>query len=304
MYWTYLTKGWYYDSNNVFLISQSKLIKYDGSSYSSHYWPSSFSSYCISGYDENNVYIGGNSLGRAMLKKWNGSVFSDYLLVDTVTASNFFTVYVANQNELWLSSSTDGKVYKFDGNSYQSFLFNKNYWYIEPFMKDEQGNIYFSGKIYYQSNSIDSALVELQKYDGTNWEIVFSRMYPSQQVLFTTQNIGTDIFALIDQSLYKFNGSDFILSLNITPFLLLNNSVSASSFNNAVCKGYDFSSRKDCLFFWDGNKWSKEFAFNEGGNTNIIHSNYENIFIIDYNYQSNRTILIKGKRIHSFTSLQ
>lgn len=297
----FIFDGWYYDTNRIFLLSGNCISKYDGYVYTKYYFPASFTPYCITGFDENNVYIGGSHLGtnnnyKAILKKWTSGSFIDFSLDETADqADKFFTLYSPALNELWLSASK-GKVYRFDGNNFQTFNFDTNYWNIAPFMKDEVNNIYFTGKIFYGSNIVDSVLIEMQKYNNSMWENIYTSTRHGSEINFFTQNIGNEIFAVGDQQIYKFNNSNFDPALKIDAFLLSDGIVSGSSISSLTCKGYDFSSQTDCLFNWNGNKWSKEFTIQDRNFTKIIYSNGQRTFVIDYDYVSGKTYFMKGKK--------
>jgi hypothetical protein len=293
--------GWYYDTNKIFLVTGSCIAIYDGSVYTYHYFPSSFSPYCITGFDENNVYLGGSFLGpnndnRAMLKKWTGGSFVDFSLDESLDqADNFYTVYSRSQNELWLSASK-GRVYKFDGNNFETFNFDTNYWNITPFMKDELNNNYFAGKIFYGSFVVDSVLIELQKYNNSTWEKIYASVRHGRDINFFTQNIGSEIFGISDQQISRFNGSNFVLAISTDAFSLSDGMVSGPMVNSLTCRGYDFSLQTDCLFNWNGNKWSKELTFGGRGFIKIIYSDNERAYVIDYSYISGKTYFMKGKK--------
>ena len=297
----FITDGWYYDTNKVFLLSGNALFKYDGIVVTPNYFPASFSPYCISGYDENNVYVGGSRLDQnnvywAWLKKWTGGSFADYWLDQSEDqADNFYTVYSKSQNELWLSASK-GRVYRFDGNNFQTFNFDTSYSNIAPFMKDGLNNIYFTGKIFYGSFVVDSMLIELQMYNNSAWEKIYTSVRHSGEIYFFTQNIGSEIFGISEQQISKFNGSNFVTAIQIDAFSFLDGTVSGPSINSLTCKGYDLSLQTDCLFNWNGNKWSKELTFQDRDFTKIIYSDYERAYLIDYNYVSGKTYFMKGKK--------
>jgi hypothetical protein len=297
LYNRFVYDGWYYDSNSIYFMTSYNLIKFDGNDYESNYMPYYFASYCISGYDENNIYIGGYTYDRAMLLKWNGSSFTDYIVTDTAEpASNFYSIITMNRDDVWLGC-TKGKVYRFDGSSYHPYRFDTSYWYIMPLIKDASNNLYFTGKINYVSGmTVDSTLIEFQKYDNNSWSILYSSIWPGGGYLYP-QNAGTDIIAVDHDVIYNFNGSDFIPAIPMKSFLGLDAEVSGSSIGDFITIGYDFQTRKDFIFHWNGLSWSRECEFYRHAPTKLIYCSLTEAYATSIDYERNCTYVYKGRRL-------
>lgn len=288
--------GWYYDSNKVFYMTSNRLIIYDGKDYEVNYTPYYFGSYCISGYDENNVYIGGYTYDRAMMVKWNGSSFSDYIVTDTAEpADNFYGIIAMNRDDVWLGG-TKGRVYRFDGSSYHPYRFDTSYWYIMPFIRDEADNLYFTGKIYYGEPSVDSMLIEFQKYNNFSWSVAYRSMWHGGGTYFFPQNAGKDIVAVGSDVLYKFNGTDFIPAVPMKNFIGLDAEVKGSSIIDLITVGYDFQTREDYIMHWNGLSWSRECQFYRTGITKLIYCSTTEAYATSVDFEKNCTYIYKGRR--------
>ncbi len=298
----YYSDGWYHDSSLIFLNGGYCMTKFDGTNYDPYYVPGSFGIYCISGIDENNVYLGGshlepNNTYKARLKKWTGSSFEDLFLTDSSDNSEYFTsISARSNNEVWLSTE-NGNVYKFDGVNFQKFPFDTSGSTFSYFLKDENNNFCYARKIYYGVSSVDSALTEIYRYNGFSWNRIYRKMLYGGGTYFFFQNVGNEIFGVGDNVLYKFNGSDFVTVLTVgNAFLMLNGEVSGQNLNSIMCKGYDFSARKDCIYHWNGQKWSKEMTMDDNVYTKFIYTDEHHCFIIIYKFLSYTSYMLKGNR--------
>jgi hypothetical protein len=299
----FCTDGWYIDSNKILINGGYCLIEYIDNVPIPYYFPGSFGAYCLTGTDVNNVFIGGthleqNNTYRACLKKWTGTSCEDYFLSDTADKStSFLNIFRRSNGELWLSSDKS-KVYMFDGSSFHDYSFNSYYSIRSPFLKDEFDNLYFPGIVYYGSTGVDSALAEMHKYNGIGWDRIYRKMLYGGGIYFFFQNVGNEIFGVGDNILYKFNGTDFVSVLTVgNIFLMLNGEVSATSLNCLMCKGYDFSSRRDCILNWNGERWSKELTLDDDLYTKFIYTDEKYSFIIIYNYLSQITYIVRGRKM-------
>lgn len=295
--------GVFIDTNKMFFLTISALYEYNGTNYIRHYMPYPFGGYSISGIDENNIYIGGYDVtgytqSIAALKKWNGAGFEHFTLADTSDKSPYFhSVYSRAYNEHWLSS-TKGKVYKFDGSNFTGFSFDTSYWYIDPFMEDEFGNVYFSSKIYEGSPMVTNTKVGLHKYNGTNWQTVYSEdIAGGYGGTFFTGNISRQIYCTLDDELRFFNGTAFTIFAKGEHFFFIDAGFAGSSPSNIFISGFSLIDHNDYLYNYNGVRWSKEFIENEDfQNFTVFYASEKLAYALSYDYTKDRSIVLKGVR--------
>lgn len=291
------------DTNRIFFLTISALYEYDGENYIRHYMPYPFGGYCISGIDANNIYVGGYNVvsyshSSAALKKWNGAGFEDFTIADTSDRSEYFhSIYSKSHNEHWLSSPK-GKVYKFDGSNFQGFSFDTNYWYIDPFMKDEAGNVYFSSKTYEGNTFVTNTIVEMHKYNGSAWQTVYSEnLGGGIGGTFFTENIGNRIYCTMDRYISYFNGSDFTDHITSEDFFFIDIGFAGSSPGNIFISGFSLRDHNEYMYNYNGIKWSKEFIENEDfQNFTVFHTSENMAYAFSFDYQNDRSIILKGVR--------
>ena len=298
----YCYNGCFIDSNKVIINGGYCMIKYFNGTHEVLFLPGAFGAYCLTASDENNVYFGGthieqNDTYRARLIKWNGASYEHYYINDSADKSQaFYSIFKRSNNEVWLSAGS-GKVYKFDGQGFQKYTLDTSYGGYDIFMKDELGNLYYAEKIYYGSPAVDSASTEMFKFDGFNWDRVYYKIRRGGDIYFFFQNIGSGIFGVGDNVLYKFNGSDFSTVLTVgNAFLMLNGTVSGQSANILMCTGAEIPGSGDFIFNWNGTWWSKELPVEDGLHTVFIYSDERICYAISYSFTSNDTYIIKGTK--------
>ena len=282
----------YFDTNKIYYLSQNALYEYNGIDYLPHFYGYPFTGYCISAIDENNIYTGGYSMisynqSMAYLKKWNGAGFEEFIIADTSDkADNFYSIYSKSIDEHWLSA-TKGRVYKFDGNNFMKYQFDTNSWYIDPFVKDAAGSIYFENRV--------GPKLDMHKYNGTSWQTLCTVNLTSSY--FRMENIGNQIFNIHGDNIQFFNGSGFTDFLYVGDFLIMDLELCGSSPQNIFLSGFGFGDHKDYIFNYNGNKWSKEIEEDEDyENYHYFYSTSNTVYAIAYDFNTEKTIVIKGVR--------
>jgi hypothetical protein len=228
----------------------------------------------IDGFNENNLYIGGgeNLSGnnyRYKLIKWNGADFEQILVPDTVSGiSHYFSsVYFKSTNEIWLGGG-DGTAWKYDGMNFRKYILDTN-----------SGNPQNWTNTYLFSDGSDKICC-VQVRDSVNFSntsgiryFEFYRLNSSGDLELTTsikydnvygpayvKRAGNSMYTVSKDGLYSFDGYTFNKITDIGPISHPYYSAAETGLNDIMISGTeeDKGNQVQCLYNWNGVKWSKE----------------------------------------------
>ncbi|MDD5363208.1 MAG: hypothetical protein PHN88_13855 [Ignavibacteria bacterium] len=164
--------GYFYiaDTNTVFISGFPNAIMYDNGVYTNIYYnDTDFFDASISGYDKNNVFIGGytshNSGNKSKLKKWNGNTLIDIPMPD-YPSGLVENIMVVSPSELWIPTS-EGYIYHYINNVFTTYNLDSGY---RPayLLKDISGNIRaYSTK--YLLNNADDKIINIYILQNNSW---------------------------------------------------------------------------------------------------------------------------------------
>lgn len=291
---------WAYDTNNVYYADKYYyLAYYNGTDYDSLYYGGDISASAISGYDNNNVFIGGtNTLnGKLMLKKWNGAGFVNLFVNDTIYQNTIITsVKVISPANIW-SCTSNGRVFNYNGVTFDTYCLDSGS-FLKPILVDAAGSIYIAGHIFYPSFPFfDSVKVFVKKFDNRNWINVYEEIYPesaeSTNIVF--HNAGSEIVSVHIHDIFRYDGSSFQKILSVDQILLFDSFFGFST-NDMLCLGSKDGLNKN-FYHWNGSRWSIELGVSEYFPQRIfgVNNGYFATYSDDLIYE---TIIYKGKIKH------
>jgi len=269
---------WAADSEFVCIQETSSLLIYDGNNFREILYNEFSCTYnTVTGIDRNSVYLGGQDVSQTnynkpKISKWNGTTLEGVIVNDTANPRSYVSSILAiNPSEIWLGAN-NGRVYRYNGSSFQPYYFDTNL-SVRPFFRDDQNSLYFCAtRVFGTWWQPDSHYVEVRKFTGNDWQIVYSKMLSNEEAGLSPRNVFKGIYAISFNDIHEFDGSNFTKVLNIEPFGLMF-AAEGNSINDFICWGTNGSSVK--LYSWNGVKWSDE---------NIYHDNLETGMTITDNY--------------------
>lgn len=291
---------WAFDSNNVYLADEYyNLIHFDGSNYNYHDYGGDIFVTAMSGYDQNNIYAAGRNLynGKWMVKKWNGTVFENITVSDTIYNNTIITsIRAYSPSNIWLCTS-NGRVFKFNGSSFEPYYLDGKS-FIRPVLFDDMGGVYVAGGEYFPSYPIfDSVRVFINKLENGVWHNSYEEMLieSTESTVLKFCNIGKEIVRVKRHSILRYDGFDFSENLKVDQFST-NWAIFGLSLQNILCVGTQDGYSKS-LYHWNGTKWSKELGVSELSPQRVF--GLGNKYFVTYSdYDTFETIVYKGKMKH------
>jgi hypothetical protein len=236
--------------------------------------PNQFEACCVGGPDINNIYVGGDDYvtNRKKLFKWKNYQLEDMFFPDT-TSSGFGIrnwigwIYGKSQNEIWIGE-TRGIVWRYDGNNFTSYILDTTYAsnisvrIALKLLIDINNNFccYLMRDSTNPEQTTGSLLTKFYKYEGNSFQLTYTNYitYPSIYAYYP-QNLGKDIFSIINDGIYHFNEYSFnkVLGLGIIseprPYL------TGLNLNELIIIGSRPPDHYPIYCFnWNGKNWSKE----------------------------------------------
>ena len=153
------------DTNKIFIPGRPYLVYINNGTVNyKNYNDNDFGSFCISGTNINNVFIGGFSfsLSKSKLKRWNGATIEDIALPSDT--GNIFNILAISQNDVWMTTSRN-KIYHYANNSTNTYWFSSNYAGGNIF-KDNLENLYSS---FYEITTGNYVYLNIFKFINDTW---------------------------------------------------------------------------------------------------------------------------------------
>lgn len=295
------------DSNNIFFEGPgNSMIYYNGKNYSPiSYNDPVFSSKCISGFNQNNVFIGGTRYispgpARPRLKVWNGSSIMDYGFPND-TGEGIYNLTITGYNQAWMHNGFND-IYYFDNGNFTRYtvdtLIISGVFYVSPsnevylftsrLVQPPPHSINIGYKLqnnYFQIIYRDSTINGITIMDNT--------YFPSPPYIFRGGY----------KTINMFNNDNWFLLLNTYNFYL--DGVCGNSLNNLICYGENEWYWQD-MYLWNGQKWAleKNFYYLMRRGQFPIGTQASRMFMVDNkiymnynNFDIYTSYLIKGKPI-------
>jgi len=250
------------DSSDFYLCSSNEFVHYSDNYYQHLDFKNNFYAISISGFDRNNIFIGGyNSYSRKpMLCKWDGVGLIE--IEDIDSSNNTYeinNILVKSLAKVWMAAE-EKNILKYDGYKFTKYfidsLLTNSYFLINENNKLCCVRYNDSGNIYHTSGVIYFKFYELMD-DKWVFKSSLNYEYPKSEILFPI-NIGNRIIANTKNELYSFDSYNYkkIQSVNKIIMRRMFGDFRASSINNYFVSG--FLNNKHYYFHWDGNKFSLE----------------------------------------------
>ena len=131
-----------------------------------------------------------------------------------------------------------------------------------------------------------------------SWQTVYSgNLAGGYGGTFFTENIDNRIYCTLNEELRLFNGTSFVQFAVSANFLFIDIGFSGSSPGNIFISGFDLGNHKEYMYNYNGSKWSKEFIENEDfQNFTIFYTSDRLVYALSYNYNDEKSIVLKGVR--------
>ena len=172
----FLNDVWGLDENNVYAVGyielpegSSSIVKWEGNSWKP-FTNVGGVKYGIFGFNENSIFVVGESSNRGIIGIWDGISWteyrSDYFLARGDTVYPLRSVWGSSPDDVWAVGS-QGTIIHWDGVEWKKVDVDSNlnsYDFLDIW-GHSNSEIYIAGRIYQQK-------VLLLKYNGISWEIV------------------------------------------------------------------------------------------------------------------------------------
>lgn len=282
------------DSNNVFITSPLSLVYYNGETYSPiNVNDPDFRFRGVSGFDRNNVFVGGNSVSsnNPVLKKIENTSVSSYEIIGG--ASSFIAdIFDVGLNQAWLSISERNSVYFFNSGVFIPNALDSGV-RGGGFFRDSLNTLYYIGMKTFLNNNYR---YYFYKYANDYFELInIDSVNTVSELYGTFMKCGSDLIALGRTSIYYFTNGRWVKLCNTPKFLPI--TICGTSKNHLVCYGQT-SDITGAIFTWDGEKWHEEKSqripdiFYYAVRSTMVNGKV-NIIISD-NYNLGRSYHLKG----------